>query len=61
MVHGRIGGLRRRSRVFPLLPRSGDASSLAMSQSLALAVGMVALIVFAQANAPQWPRGRDLV
>jgi hypothetical protein len=43
-----------------ILPRSGDASNLAIAQSLALAVGMVVLIGFAQANAPQWPRVRDL-
>jgi O-antigen/teichoic acid export membrane protein len=43
-----------------VLPRGDDASSLAISQSLALAVGMVVLIGFAQASAPQWPRVRDL-
>ena len=43
-----------------LLPRGDDASSLAIAQSLAMAVGFVVLIGFAQANAPQWPRLRDL-
>ncbi len=43
-----------------LLPRGGDASSLAMAQSLAMAFGLVVLIGFAQANAPQWPRFRDI-
>ena len=43
-----------------LLPRGDDASSLAVAQSLAMAVGLVVLMVFAQASAPQWPRWRDL-
>jgi O-antigen/teichoic acid export membrane protein len=43
------------------LPRGNDASSLALAQSLSFAVGLVVLIGFAQANAPQWPRWRDLV
>ncbi|MCI4677546.1 lipopolysaccharide biosynthesis protein [Rhodoblastus acidophilus] len=43
-----------------VLPRGSDASSLALAQSLAFAVGLVVLIGFAQANAPQWPRVRDL-
>jgi O-antigen/teichoic acid export membrane protein len=42
------------------LPRGDDASSLALAQSLALLVGFFALILFARANAPQWPRFRDL-
>jgi hypothetical protein len=43
-----------------LLPRGGDASTLALAQSLAMAVGLVVLIAFAQANRPQWPRFRDI-
>ncbi|WP_294535174.1 lipopolysaccharide biosynthesis protein [uncultured Rhodoblastus sp.] len=45
---------------FLALPRGNDASSLAVAQSLSFAVGLVVLIGFAQANAPQWPRARDL-
>jgi O-antigen/teichoic acid export membrane protein len=45
---------------FLALPRGTDASSLAIAQSLSFAVGLVVLIGFAQANAPQWPRARDL-
>jgi len=47
--------------IFLLLPKAGDASSLALAQSLAMALGFAALIVFAQASRPQWPRARDLV
>ena len=43
------------------LPRGSDASSLAIAQSLSFALGLVVLIGFAQANAPQWPRVRDIV
>jgi O-antigen/teichoic acid export membrane protein len=43
-----------------LLPRGDDASSLAVAQSLAMGVGLVALLGFAQLNAPQWPRVRDI-
>ncbi len=43
-----------------ILPRGDDASSLAIAQSLALAVGFVTLITFARATSPQWPRLRDL-
>jgi O-antigen/teichoic acid export membrane protein len=43
-----------------VLPRGSDASSLAIAQSLAFAVGLVTLIVFASFNAPKWPRARDL-
>lgn len=43
------------------LPRGTDASSLAVAQSLSFAVGLVVLVGFARANAPQWPRWRDLV
>ncbi|HUO54317.1 MAG TPA: lipopolysaccharide biosynthesis protein [Rhodoblastus sp.] len=43
-----------------ILPRGADASTLAIAQSLAFAVGLVTLIGFASANAPQWPRWRDL-
>ncbi len=42
------------------LPRGTDASSLAIAQSLAMGVGLVVLIGFAQASRPQWPRARDL-
>ncbi len=42
------------------LPRGDDASSLAVAQSLALGVGLIVLIGFASANAPKWPRLRDL-
>ena len=45
---------------FLALPRGNDASSLAIAQSLSFAVGLVALIGFAQFHAPQWPRARDL-
>jgi len=43
-----------------LLPRGPDASSLAIAQSMAFAVGLVVLIGFARATRPQWPRFRDL-
>ncbi len=45
---------------FLLLPRGSDASSLAIAQSMAFAVGLVVLLGFAQASRPQWPRFRDL-
>ncbi len=44
-----------------LLPRGTDASNLAVAQSVAFAIGLITLIGFAQANAPQWPRPRDIV
>jgi len=47
--------------IFLLLPRSDDASSLALAQSLAMALGLLTLIAFAQANQPQWPRARDVL
>ena len=45
---------------FVLLPRSADASSLAIAQSLAMTLGFLVLIAFAQAIRPQWPPVRDL-
>ncbi|MBB4196950.1 hypothetical protein CCR94_23730 [Rhodoblastus sphagnicola] len=46
--------------IFLLLPKAEDASSLALAQSLAMALGFVTLVVFAQASRPQWPGARDL-
>lgn len=46
--------------IFLALPRAEDASSLALAQSLAMALGLLTLLVFAQANRPQWPPARDL-
>jgi O-antigen/teichoic acid export membrane protein len=46
--------------IFLMLPRAEDASSLALAQSLAMALGLLTLLVFAQANRPQWPPSRDL-
>jgi len=46
--------------IFLALPKTDDASSLALAQSLAMALGLITLIVFAQANQPQWPPARDL-
>jgi O-antigen/teichoic acid export membrane protein len=43
-----------------VLPRGDDASNLAIAQSFAFAIGLIVLMGFAQANAPQWPRWRDL-
>jgi O-antigen/teichoic acid export membrane protein len=45
--------------IFLALPRAG-VSSLAIAQSLAMAAGLVTLLVFAQANKAQWPPLRDL-
>jgi O-antigen/teichoic acid export membrane protein len=42
-----------------LLPRSSDASSLAIAQAGAFAAALVTLIVFATASKPQWPSVRD--
>jgi O-antigen/teichoic acid export membrane protein len=41
------------------LPR-GNASGIALAQSLSMAVGFVTLLGFAQTTRPQWPRLRDL-
>jgi O-antigen/teichoic acid export membrane protein len=60
VVAGALAACVANPVLFFLLPRSADASSLAMAQSLAMAVGLVTLIGFAQLNAPQWPRFRDL-
>jgi O-antigen/teichoic acid export membrane protein len=46
--------------IFLALPKAGDASSLAVAQSLAMALGFLILIGFAQATGPQWPPARDL-
>lgn len=46
--------------IFLLLPKAEDASSLALAQSLALALGFLTLVGFAQANRAQWPPARDL-
>jgi O-antigen/teichoic acid export membrane protein len=43
-----------------LLPRYGDASSLAIAQAGAMAVALAVLAIFATATRPQWPRPRDL-
>jgi O-antigen/teichoic acid export membrane protein len=43
-----------------LLPRSEDASSLAIAQAGAFLAALLALIVFASFTKPQWPRARDL-
>lgn len=43
-----------------LLPRHGDASSLAIAQAGAMAVALAVLAAFATATRPQWPRPRDL-
>ena len=47
--------------IFLLLPRADDASSLALAQSLAMALGLLTLVVFAQANQAQWPPARDFL
>lgn len=43
-----------------LLPAANDASSYAMAQSAALAVGLLALLLFASRLDPVWPRFRDV-
>jgi O-antigen/teichoic acid export membrane protein len=43
-----------------VLPRSSDASSLAIAQAGAFAAALVTLIIFASASKPQWPSVRDL-
>ncbi|WP_020177281.1 lipopolysaccharide biosynthesis protein [Methyloferula stellata] len=43
-----------------ILPRSTDASSLAIAQAGAFAAALIALIFFACASKPQWPSVRDL-
>jgi O-antigen/teichoic acid export membrane protein len=43
-----------------LLPRGGDATSLAIAQTGAMVGALVALICFAAFTQPRWPRGRDL-
>jgi O-antigen/teichoic acid export membrane protein len=43
-----------------ILPRSSDASSLAIAQAGAFGAALVTLIVFASASKPQWPSVRDL-
>ena len=44
-----------------ILPRTDDASSLAIAQSGAFAIAMAALIAIASLSKPIWPRFRDLV
>jgi O-antigen/teichoic acid export membrane protein len=43
-----------------ILPRSADASSLAIAQAGAFAAALLTLIIFAAASKPQWPSVRDL-
>jgi O-antigen/teichoic acid export membrane protein len=43
-----------------VLPRSGDASMLAVAQTGAYASALVALIIFACYSKPQWPRLHDI-
>jgi len=43
-----------------LLPRSSDASSLAIAQAGAFATALVALVIFACALKPKWPKLKDL-
>ncbi len=43
-----------------VLPRSADASSLAIAQSGAFAAALVALLAIASASKPAWPALRDL-
>jgi len=43
-----------------ILPRSADASSLAIAQAGAFLAALIALITFACASKPQWPSVRDL-
>ena len=43
-----------------VLPAADDASSYALAQSCALAVGLLALLLFASRLDPVWPRFRDL-
>ena len=43
-----------------VLPRNPDASSLAIAQAGALLAALIALIIFASLNRPQWPSLRDL-
>ncbi len=43
-----------------ILPRSSDASSLAIAQAGAFGAALVTLIFFACASKPQWPSVRDL-
>jgi hypothetical protein len=47
--------------IFLMLPRANDASSLALAQSIAMALGLLTLVVFAQANQAQWPPARDFL
>ncbi|MBE7220589.1 MAG: lipopolysaccharide biosynthesis protein, partial [Caulobacteraceae bacterium] len=42
------------------LPRTADASRLAIAQSGAFACAMIALVVIAGVSKPVWPRARDL-
>ena len=44
-----------------LLPRSHDASSLAIAQSGAFAVAFVTLVAIASLSKPIWPKPRDLI
>lgn len=43
------------------LPRSADASSLALAQCGAYVVALAALVGFAARTSPQWPRLRDML
>ena len=43
-----------------LLPKTADASRLAIAQSGAFACAMVALVAFAGLSKPTWPKARDL-
>ncbi len=43
-----------------LLPKTADASRLAIAQSSSFACAMVALIAFACLSKPTWPKARDL-
>jgi O-antigen/teichoic acid export membrane protein len=43
-----------------LLPRGGDASSLAIAQAAAFAVALAVLALFATLSGARWPRARDV-
>ena len=43
-----------------LLPKTADASGLAIAQSGAFACALVALVAFAGLSKPAWPKARDL-
>lgn len=61
LIAAAVAGCAADPIILYLLPRSRDASSLAIAQSGAFAVAFVTLVGIACLSKPVWPRPRDLI